>query len=671
MKILLIWITDHLAQKYFVHQGTINKSPLTRLLAKITISLKKLHMLLDSVKKPISFRSIGEKYEPLFYKDSKIVFSTIAVAGRSTFDKLEFRTVIIDEAAMVPEALSIIVLMRSVLRLVLVGDPKQLRATILSQLNQRNNFDRSLLGRLMSLRWDQHLVEGETRNLRTQKMLGDEDETDKNRIGGVESEALASFPALMLKIQYRMEPELSAFPSHKFYDGKIVDAPGLARGQRKHLPSWFSEIAAQCLGRGTGAAGFGSGSVGNFNFSGKSANANFNFSVGGSISGVSFSGKVSGAFSLGSNRNSAGSSSSSDGMESSGVDFDQRQAQPLRALYYDWHATLTMTELKTGRKAIIKPRGARNNNDEAEAEDDLGCGMDSSGNKNGIGSGIGSGLNSSSSYLSKIETALALTHGRGSSSLPAIAEEEEYSQNSSEDGEGDADKQLLLDDKDNAIDEGVSGPPRPPDSDPHRPAGSSKKFNIYGTRWWLDTKNVMNKAETRNLASTYENHAELEIVDELVKKLRKFIKKNSNTNGNTNANGVSEKPKKSSGNPQEAPHLDLSHFQIGITSPYSGQVKLLEARMSKKHGHKKVQVRSIDGFQGSEVDIMIFSCVRSNKRGNVGFCKNPARLNVAITRARYALWIVGDSATLSRGKCSEFQNGRNDSKLHILILNAF
>ena len=67
----------------------------------------------------------------------------------------------------------------------------------------------------------------------------------------------------------------------------------------------------------------------------------------------------------------------------------------------------------------------------------------------------------------------------------------------------------------------------------------------------------------------------------------------------------------------------------------------------------------MDGFQGREKDVIIFSCVRAPglssleshplEISSIGFLKEPERLNVAITRAKYALWIVGHAHTLRRG----------------------
>ena len=62
-----------------------------------------------------------------------------------------------------------------------------------------------------------------------------------------------------------------------------------------------------------------------------------------------------------------------------------------------------------------------------------------------------------------------------------------------------------------------------------------------------------------------------------------------------------------------------------------------------------VEVSTVDGFQGREKDIILVSCVRGGVSGGLGFVDDVRRMNVALTRARYALWVVGDSRAL--GAC--------------------
>ncbi|XP_058744792.1 helicase SEN1-like [Vicia villosa] len=89
---------------------------------------------------------------------------------------------------------------------------------------------------------------------------------------------------------------------------------------------------------------------------------------------------------------------------------------------------------------------------------------------------------------------------------------------------------------------------------------------------------------------------------------------------------------------------------IGIISPYNAQVYEIKEKVKQfiwcSNSKFAVNVRSIDGFQGGEEDIIIISTVRSNGSGNVGFLSNRQRTNVAITRARYCLWILGNESTL-------------------------
>lgn len=83
----------------------------------------------------------------------------------------------------------------------------------------------------------------------------------------------------------------------------------------------------------------------------------------------------------------------------------------------------------------------------------------------------------------------------------------------------------------------------------------------------------------------------------------------------------------------------VSEEDIGIISPYADQVKIIQE-------NTPVEVKTVDGFQGREKEIIIISTVRSNDFGNIGFLKDLRRLNVAITRAKRKLIIIGNKDTL-------------------------
>ncbi len=83
----------------------------------------------------------------------------------------------------------------------------------------------------------------------------------------------------------------------------------------------------------------------------------------------------------------------------------------------------------------------------------------------------------------------------------------------------------------------------------------------------------------------------------------------------------------------------VAETDIGIISPYADQVKIIQDKTP-------VEVKTVDGFQGREKEIIIISTVRSNDHGNIGFLSDLRRLNVAITRAKRKLIIIGNKDTL-------------------------
>lgn len=101
---------------------------------------------------------------------------------------------------------------------------------------------------------------------------------------------------------------------------------------------------------------------------------------------------------------------------------------------------------------------------------------------------------------------------------------------------------------------------------------------------------------------------------------------------------------------------------VGIITPYSEQLselvhafkrhKLIPAKnsSSSEGSYEEIELNTVDGFQGREKDIIIISTVRSNDYGSIGFLSDTRRMNVALTRAKYAQYIVGSASTLYGNK---------------------
>ena len=93
-------------------------------------------------------------------------------------------------------------------------------------------------------------------------------------------------------------------------------------------------------------------------------------------------------------------------------------------------------------------------------------------------------------------------------------------------------------------------------------------------------------------------------------------------------------------------------IDFGLISPYRVQVQYI--RQLIKHNRffhplkRLITIHTVDGFQGQERDVILISLVRANEDGNIGFLNDLRRMNVAITRARVKLIILGDAPTLTR-----------------------
>ena len=93
------------------------------------------------------------------------------------------------------------------------------------------------------------------------------------------------------------------------------------------------------------------------------------------------------------------------------------------------------------------------------------------------------------------------------------------------------------------------------------------------------------------------------------------------------------------------------HIDFGVISPYRAQVHYLRHLLKKepffRPCRRLITVHTVDGFQGQERDVIMISLVRANEKGQIGFLRDLRRMNVAITRARMKLLILGEAVTLT------------------------
>ena len=111
---------------------------------------------------------------------------------------------------------------------------------------------------------------------------------------------------------------------------------------------------------------------------------------------------------------------------------------------------------------------------------------------------------------------------------------------------------------------------------------------------------------------------------------------------------------------------ELQGNGIGIIAPYVAQVSLLTRLLKKDAKYQKrfvevlgdyramqvanIEIKTVDGFEGREKEVIIFSTVRNNAGGYIGFLADRRRLNVGLTRAKRGLFVVGSITTLKSGK---------------------
>lgn len=98
--------------------------------------------------------------------------------------------------------------------------------------------------------------------------------------------------------------------------------------------------------------------------------------------------------------------------------------------------------------------------------------------------------------------------------------------------------------------------------------------------------------------------------------------------------------------------IESERIDFGIITPYRSQARLIRRLLKMQHYFRRLRrhitVGTVDGFQGQERDVIVISLVRDNAEGQIGFLRDLRRMNVAMTRARMKLIIVGNAETLSR-----------------------
>ena len=117
---------------------------------------------------------------------------------------------------------------------------------------------------------------------------------------------------------------------------------------------------------------------------------------------------------------------------------------------------------------------------------------------------------------------------------------------------------------------------------------------------------------------------------------------------------------------------DLRGEDIGVIAPYAAQIKLLTRLLNSDESYKQrfkevlgdqlamqlgqVEVKTVDGFEGREKEIIIFSTVRNNSRGQIGFLADRRRLNVGLTRAKRGLFVIGSLQTLQSSNAGKVKH---------------
>jgi len=149
----------------------------------------------------------------------------------------------------------------------------------------------------------------------------------------------------------------------------------------------------------------------------------------------------------------------------------------------------------------------------------------------------------------------------------------------------------------------------------------SLKRALPGAVTWLSTSRLAKHHEQSAGGTSYWNQAEVNAIREYVQTLHFYAEKAD------------------------------EHLDVGVISAYASQVAQLRRALRPDDGrwtHLSLDVHAVDSFQGQERDVIFYSVTRSNSSGQIGFLRSPERLNVALSRGRDALVLVGDLAFCDR-----------------------
>jgi superfamily I DNA and/or RNA helicase len=123
-----------------------------------------------------------------------------------------------------------------------------------------------------------------------------------------------------------------------------------------------------------------------------------------------------------------------------------------------------------------------------------------------------------------------------------------------------------------------------------------------------------------------------------------------------------------------AEHPRWRELGLALIAPYGEQVELLRRRARRdpvlgpllREG--RLQVGTVDSFQGQERDLVVFSCTRSNRGRGVGFVDKRQRLNVALSRARAKLVVLADGGTIEQAARRLDADGDGETRMHLAAL---